>query len=94
MLRRALILLSPAALTACRVDSREHVLATTNTQAAQRAISTRVFDTDDRPKVSRAYLRHCKIWASSWTVPIPSSGRFLQPGSARVGAVHGDRPPR
>jgi hypothetical protein len=49
-------MLLPAALAACRVDSREHVLATTNTQAAQRAISTRVFDTDDRPKVFQGIL--------------------------------------
>jgi hypothetical protein len=38
------------------MDSREHVLATANTQAAQRAISTRVFDTEDRQKVFQGVL--------------------------------------
>lgn len=56
MLRRALIAAMPAALAACRMDSREHVLATANTQAAQRAISTRVFDTEDRQKVFQGVL--------------------------------------
>lgn len=41
-------------LCACQWDSRQQVLATTNTQAAQRAISTRAFDTGDRDKVFQA----------------------------------------
>jgi hypothetical protein len=38
------------------VDSRQQVLATSNTQVAQRAISTRVFDTADRNMVFRAVI--------------------------------------
>ncbi len=43
-------------LAACQMDSRQQVLASTNTQAAQRAISTRAFDTSDRPKVFQAVI--------------------------------------
>jgi hypothetical protein len=43
-------------LTACQTDSRQHVLATTNSQVAQRAISTRAFDTEDRATVFRGVL--------------------------------------
>ena len=38
------------------MDSRQQVLAITNSQAAQRGISTRVFDTGDRAKVFQAVL--------------------------------------
>lgn len=48
-----LLLLS---LPACQVDSRQQVLATSNTQVAQRAISTRVFDTADRNMVFHAVI--------------------------------------
>ncbi len=41
---------------ACQMDSRQQVLATTNSQAAQRAISTRYFDTGDRAKVFQGVL--------------------------------------
>ena len=40
----------------CQLDSRSQVLATTNSQAAQRAISTRVFDTGDQTKVFQAVI--------------------------------------
>ena len=50
-----LVALLPA-LCACQLDSRQQVLATANTQAAQRAISTRAFDTGDRAKVFQAVL--------------------------------------
>ncbi len=43
-------------LVGCQMDSRSQVLATTNTQAAQRAISTRVFDTRDQQKVFQAVI--------------------------------------
>ncbi|KAA5610331.1 hypothetical protein [Rhodovastum atsumiense] len=43
-------------LGGCQMDSRQQVLATTNTQVAQRAISTRVFDTGDRAKVFQGVL--------------------------------------
>lgn len=43
-------------LAACQTDSRQHVLATTNSQLAQRAISTRAFDTEDRTAVFRGVL--------------------------------------
>lgn len=45
-----------AALPGCQLDSRQQVLAATNTQAAQRAISTRAFDTGDQAAVFRAVL--------------------------------------
>lgn len=51
---RALALL--LVLPACQLDSRQQVLAATNSQVAQRAISTRVFDTADRAQVFRAVL--------------------------------------
>jgi hypothetical protein len=38
------------------MDSRQQVLATSNTQVAQRAISTRVFDTPDRGLVFRGII--------------------------------------
>lgn len=38
------------------MDSRQQVLASTNTQAAQRAISTRAFDTADRAAVFQAVI--------------------------------------
>lgn len=43
-------------LAACQMDSRQQVLATTNSQAAQRAISTRYFDTEDRARVFQGVL--------------------------------------
>ncbi len=43
-------------LAACQTDSRQQVLATTHSQAAQRAISTRAFDTDDRRAVFQGIL--------------------------------------
>ncbi len=43
-------------LGGCQWDSRQQVLGTTNTQAAQRAISTRAFDTKDRVKVFQAVI--------------------------------------
>jgi len=54
MLRLACLVFMLPALCACQMDSRQQVLATTNTQAAQRAISTRAFDTGDRDKVFQA----------------------------------------
>lgn len=56
MLFRALMLAVIPLLAACQMDSRQQVLATTNSQAAQRGISTRVFDTGDRAKVFQAVL--------------------------------------
>lgn len=44
------------ALAGCQTDSRQQVLATGNSQVAQRAISTRAFDTEDRNTVFRATL--------------------------------------
>jgi hypothetical protein len=51
-----LLTMASLALTGCQLDSREQVLATSNTQAAQRAISTRSFDTSDRVKVFQAVV--------------------------------------
>ena len=50
-----LVALLPA-LCACQWESRKHVLATTNTQAAQRTLSTRAFETADRGKVFQAVI--------------------------------------
>jgi hypothetical protein len=44
------------ALSACQVDSRQQVLAMANSQAEQRAISTRAFDTGDRQQVFRTVI--------------------------------------
>ncbi len=43
-------------LGGCQWDSRQQVLGSTNTQAAQRAISTRAFDTKDKAKVFQAVI--------------------------------------
>ena len=43
-------------IAACQMDSRQQVLATSNTQAAQRAISTRSFDTGDQARVFQATI--------------------------------------
>ena len=57
MRRRALWLMPLVALLgACQVDSRQQVLASVNSQAAQRVISTRAFDTADRARVMQAVI--------------------------------------
>lgn len=43
-------------LGACQIDSTQQVLETANSQAAQRSISTRYFETDDRATVFQAVL--------------------------------------
>lgn len=43
-------------LAACQADSRQQVLATANSQVAQRSISTRSFETGDQSKVFRAVI--------------------------------------
>jgi hypothetical protein len=43
-------------LAACQMDSRQQILASVNSQAAQRSISTRVFDTADNAKVFQAVI--------------------------------------
>lgn len=43
-------------LGGCQWDSRQQVLGSTNTQAMQRAISTRAFDTGDKAKVFQAAI--------------------------------------
>jgi hypothetical protein len=43
-------------LGGCQWDSRQQVLASVNTQVAQRAISTRAFDTGDKAKVFQALI--------------------------------------
>lgn len=45
-----------AILTACQLDSRQQILASTNSQVAQRAMSTRAFDTSDNAKVFQAVI--------------------------------------
>jgi hypothetical protein len=43
-------------LGGCQIDSRQQVLQTTNSQAAQRSISTRYFETGDRAAVFQGVL--------------------------------------
>ncbi len=50
-----LLLVSPL-MAACQMDSRQQVLSSVNSQAAQRSISTRAFDTADRVKVFQAVI--------------------------------------
>lgn len=56
LIRFYLIAITICCLAACQMDSRNQVLATTNSQVAQRSISTRAFDTGDRRMVFRAVL--------------------------------------
>jgi len=44
------------ALMGCQWDSRQQILATTNSQVAQRAISTRAFDTGDQGRVFQGVI--------------------------------------
>ena len=52
------LLLAPLAplIAGCQMDSRQQVLATSNSQAAQRAISTRSFETSDQGRVVQATI--------------------------------------
>jgi hypothetical protein len=52
------LLLAPLApiISGCQMDSRQQVLATSNSQAAQRAISTRSFETGDQARVFQATI--------------------------------------
>jgi hypothetical protein len=43
-------------LAGCQLDSREQILTSVNSAAAQRAISTRAYDTGDRERVFRAII--------------------------------------
>src|SRR6478609_4544526 len=54
--RGCLPLIIPFILSGCQWDSRQQILASTNSQAAQRAISTRVFDTADQSHVFQAVV--------------------------------------
>jgi hypothetical protein len=54
--RFAFTLAFPLVLIGCQWDSRQQVLSSVNTQAAQRAISTRSFETNDRAKVFQAVV--------------------------------------
>ncbi len=56
MFRASAALVLLLALAGCQIDSRQQILASSNTQAAQRAISTRVFDTADRAKTFQAVI--------------------------------------
>ncbi|WP_037299568.1 hypothetical protein [Rubritepida flocculans] len=53
---RTISVLALTLLSACQLDSRQQILATTNSQVAQRAISTRVFDTTDQQAVFRGVI--------------------------------------
>ncbi len=54
MRRRSLFALP--VLSGCQLDSRQQILATSNSQVAQRAISTRAFDTGDKALVFRGVI--------------------------------------
>ncbi|MCX7373565.1 MAG: hypothetical protein NTW56_14220 [Alphaproteobacteria bacterium] len=56
MRRLLLPILFASALAACQMDSRQQILQTTNTQAQQRAISARAYDTGDQVRVFRAVI--------------------------------------
>jgi hypothetical protein len=56
MLRLPVRLVLAVGLSACQLNSRDQVLASVNSQVAQRAISTRSFDTGDGPKVFQAVI--------------------------------------
>ncbi len=59
MRRLVAVVLSASAailLMGCQVDSRQQVLQTANSQAAQRSISTRYFETQDRVAVFQGVL--------------------------------------
>lgn len=53
---RIILPLLALGLANCQWDSREQILASTNSQAAQRAISTRSYETSDRTRVFRAVI--------------------------------------
>jgi hypothetical protein len=54
---RFLTVFSVAAVCAgCQWDSRQQILGSVNTQAQQRAISTRAFDTGDQAKIFQAAI--------------------------------------
>jgi hypothetical protein len=54
---RFLAVFSVAAVcTGCQWDSRQQILGSVNTQAQQRAISTRAFDTGDQAKIFQAAI--------------------------------------
>src|SRR4051812_21782665 len=52
----ATVALAGLPLASCQTDSRQQVLATSNSQVAQRAISTRAFETGDRGLVFRSAI--------------------------------------
>lgn len=57
MIRHCLIVCAALTATAgCQMNSRQQVLLTANSQAAQRSISTRYFDTGDVPVVFQGVL--------------------------------------
>lgn len=53
---RHLAIAALLALAGCQVDSRQQILASTNSQVVQRAMSTRAFDTGDQPVVFRGVI--------------------------------------
>lgn len=50
------VLLLAALVAGCQTDSRQQVLATSESQVALRSIQTRVFDTTDREKTLRTII--------------------------------------
>jgi hypothetical protein len=56
MARILCLALAPLLLGGCQMDSRQQILASTNSQVAQRAISTRAFETPDQAKVFQAVI--------------------------------------
>jgi hypothetical protein len=56
MARVLCLALAALLLNGCQMDSRQQILASTNSQVAQRAISTRAFETPDQAKVFQAVI--------------------------------------
>jgi hypothetical protein len=56
MARVLCLALAALLLNGCQMDSRQQILASTNSQVAQRAISTRAFETADQAKVFQAVI--------------------------------------
>jgi hypothetical protein len=53
---RHLLVLGLLLIAGCQLDSRQQILASANSQAAQRAISTRAFDTADQARVLQGVI--------------------------------------
>ena len=76
----AMLLFPSIPLLGCQMDSRTQVLATTNSQVLQRAISSRTWANRSGPVAEgegdRAYLSNTVIARTSWPVPRRATARL------------------